>query len=138
VRLVARDDDRRALLLERCHPGTRLWNAETDQLEISLGLLSRLTTPLRDSMSFRRLRDEAECWGEEIKREVRVELGAVERSEELAERAAEPGALEIRDAQMIPQSGNVGDPSSDHRSVDEEHGKHRPARAVLEGRHTSI
>ena len=32
VRLLARDDERRALLIERCVPGTRLWDASADEV----------------------------------------------------------------------------------------------------------
>ena len=45
VRLLARDDTRRALLVERCRPGTRLWDseaAEADEITVVAQLLRTL------------------------------------------------------------------------------------------------
>ena len=42
VRLLARDDARRAFVCERCRPGTELWNAEADEQDVIAGLLPRL------------------------------------------------------------------------------------------------
>jgi streptomycin 6-kinase len=67
VRLLARDHDRRALLIERCRPGSPLWDEATGH-EIAIGLLSRLTTPLREDHSFRTLREEAERWADDVPR----------------------------------------------------------------------
>ena len=49
VRLLARDDERRALLLERCVPGTTLHGSGADETAVILGLLERLphTAPTR-------------------------------------------------------------------------------------------
>jgi streptomycin 6-kinase len=61
VRLLARDDDRHALLLERCRPGTHLRVEPADRaLEVLTGLLPRLWEPA--GASFRTLREEAEWW----------------------------------------------------------------------------
>jgi streptomycin 6-kinase len=66
VRLIARDDERRALLLERCRPGTRLEDSGADEIEIVAGLLPRLSLALEDPHPFRRLADEAERWTREV------------------------------------------------------------------------
>jgi streptomycin 6-kinase len=66
VRLVARDDEHRALLLERCVPGTELWHADTNQVEVISSLVPRLQVEVRDPCPFRTLADEAERWAEEV------------------------------------------------------------------------
>ncbi len=58
VRLLARDDDRSALLLERCDPGTFL-SAAPDPLGVLIELLPRLWT---SADGFRTLAEEAEHW----------------------------------------------------------------------------
>jgi len=68
VRLVARDDHARALLLERCRPGTRLWDADEDELEVVAGLLPRLQTEVRGAHEFTLLSDEADRWADEVPR----------------------------------------------------------------------
>jgi streptomycin 6-kinase len=61
VRLVARDDRRHALLLERCRPGTHLRTEPAEQaLETLTGLLPRLWKPA--GAPFRSLREEVEWW----------------------------------------------------------------------------
>jgi streptomycin 6-kinase len=61
VRLVARDDRRRALLLERCRPGTHLRTEPAERaLETLAGLLPRLWKPA--GAPFRPLREEVEWW----------------------------------------------------------------------------
>jgi streptomycin 6-kinase len=74
VRLLARDDERRALVCERCRPGTRLWDAAVDQAGVVTELLPRLRREPVAPHPFRRLADEAERWAEEVPR--RYELGA--------------------------------------------------------------
>jgi streptomycin 6-kinase len=60
VRLLARDDARSALLLERCEPGTHLSAAGADaSLEVLIELLPRLWKP---GDGFRPLADEAAWW----------------------------------------------------------------------------
>lgn len=66
VRLLARDDERRALLIERCVPGTRLWDAGIDEPEVIAALLPRLQLELRDPHPFTLLADEADRWAEEV------------------------------------------------------------------------
>jgi streptomycin 6-kinase len=60
VRLLARDDERHALLLERCEPGTHLTAQGQDAaLDVLIELLPRLWKPAE---GFRPLADEAEWW----------------------------------------------------------------------------
>ncbi|CAN5146566.1 aminoglycoside phosphotransferase family protein [soil metagenome] len=61
VRLLARDDERWAMLLERCEPGTNLAEAGRDAaLEVLIGLLPRLWQAAGDP--FHSLADEAAWW----------------------------------------------------------------------------
>jgi streptomycin 6-kinase len=63
VRLLEYDVERRALLLERCEPGTPLSEVEQDAaLDVTVGLLSRLWKPA--GPPFRLLADEAAWWAE--------------------------------------------------------------------------
>jgi streptomycin 6-kinase len=73
VRLVDRDDSRRALLLERCRPGTRLWDSRADEVAVVAELLPRLWGPPVAPHPFRLLADEAARWADEVPR--RYELG---------------------------------------------------------------
>jgi len=59
VRLLARDDERHALLLERCEPGTFLSAAAADPLGVLVELLPRLWT---DPAGFHTLTDEVAWW----------------------------------------------------------------------------
>lgn len=68
VRLLARDDERRALLVERCVPGTRLWDAGVDEIVVVAGLMPRLQVEMGPDHPFARLADEAERWAEEVPR----------------------------------------------------------------------
>jgi len=68
VRLLERDDQRQAMLLERCEPGTHLCDQDLDKaLGVFIGLLPRLWKPA--GAPFRSLTDEAGHWLEEIPRE---------------------------------------------------------------------
>ena len=61
MRLLARDDARSAMLLERCEPGTTLAAAGPDvALEVLIGLLPRLWK--RAGEPFHPLEDEAAWW----------------------------------------------------------------------------
>ncbi len=73
VLVVARDDERRALLIERCRPGTRLWDAGVDQRAVAAELLPRLWIEPAEPHPFRLLADEGERWAEAVPR--RYELG---------------------------------------------------------------
>src|SRR5262245_9044255 len=68
VRLLARDHERRALLVERCLPGTRLWDAGVDEERVVADLLPRLHVELREPHPFRRLADVADRWAEDLPR----------------------------------------------------------------------
>jgi streptomycin 6-kinase len=67
VRLLARNDERRALLLERCRPGTELWNTEEDDVAVVSLLLPRVSVEL-DAHPFRTVADEADRWARELPR----------------------------------------------------------------------
>ena len=61
ARLLARDDERRALLVERLRPGTQLWALpDREATEIAADVLERLWIPADDP--FRRLEDAAAHW----------------------------------------------------------------------------
>jgi streptomycin 6-kinase len=61
VQLLARDDDRSAMLLERCEPGTTLAEAGPDvALDVLIALLPRLWVETGEP--FRTLKDEAAWW----------------------------------------------------------------------------
>lgn len=66
VRLLGRDDQRRALLLERCVPGTPLAEAGADQIAVACDLLARVTVEAEEP--FRRLADEADGWVDDLSR----------------------------------------------------------------------
>jgi streptomycin 6-kinase len=59
VRLLARDDERHALLLERCAPGTPLAEGADDPLGVLVDLLPRLW---KDATGFRTLAEEVAWW----------------------------------------------------------------------------
>jgi streptomycin 6-kinase len=65
VRLLAHDEERHALLLERCVPGTHLTRAGQDEaLDVAVSLLPRLSKPA--GAPFRPLAEEAAGWVERI------------------------------------------------------------------------
>jgi streptomycin 6-kinase len=68
VLLRAEDEERRALLVERCVPGTQLWGEpdEDDAMRIAAGILRRLWRPPPDDHRFRLLADVAAGWTEEL------------------------------------------------------------------------
>jgi streptomycin 6-kinase len=68
VRLLAHDDERHALLLERCRPGTYLGELDAHAgLEVLIGLLPRLWKPA--GPPFRSLAEEAGWWAGYIRPE---------------------------------------------------------------------
>jgi streptomycin 6-kinase len=87
VRVVARDDARRAYLCERCRPGTTLFETGVDQIPIVVGLLPRLTRELATPGPFRLLADEADRWAEEVPH--RFELGGRPFERALLDRAVD-------------------------------------------------
>ena len=68
VRLLRRDDRRRAFLVERCRPGTPLSDSRDDEIEVVCGLLPRLAIELDARDPFRLLADEGDRWLEEVPR----------------------------------------------------------------------
>src|SRR5262245_24341711 len=70
VQLHARDDVRRALLIERCVPGTPLWDAQVDeaQADVVAELLPRLQIPVDEGHPFTLLADQADLWAENVPR----------------------------------------------------------------------
>jgi len=68
VQLRGRDDVRRALLIERCVPGTQLWSAEVDETEVVAELLPRLQIRTDVRHPFTLLADEADRWAEDVPR----------------------------------------------------------------------
>jgi streptomycin 6-kinase len=65
VRLLARNDARSALLIERCRPGTQLWLLPDDEAtEVAADVLEQLWLPADGP--FRRLEDEAARWAGEL------------------------------------------------------------------------
>jgi streptomycin 6-kinase len=68
VRLVAHDEARRALLIERCRPGTPLTASAVDDRSVVTELLPRLWIKPRGRHPFRLIADEAERWAEDVPR----------------------------------------------------------------------
>ena len=68
VRLLAHDPERRALLIERCEPGTQLWELgdEDEANRVAARVLRRLWRPPSPGHVFRLLADEAARWAEEL------------------------------------------------------------------------
>ena len=65
VRLLARDDERRAMLVERLRPGTQLWAVpDAVATEIAAGVLEQLRIPAAEP--FRHLEDQATRWVDEL------------------------------------------------------------------------
>lgn len=68
ARLLAKDDDLRAYLVERLRPGRQLWELPDDEAtEIAAGVLEQLWVPAGEP--FRRLEDAAAQWVEELPRQ---------------------------------------------------------------------
>ena len=68
VQLRARDDVRRALLIERCVPGTQLWDAGVDETDVVAELLPRLQIPVGEGHPFTLVFEEADRWAENVPR----------------------------------------------------------------------
>jgi streptomycin 6-kinase len=66
VQLLARDDGRRALLLERCRPGTPLRDTDADQQAVVGDLLTTLPRAPGPAHPFRLVADEAARWAVEV------------------------------------------------------------------------
>jgi streptomycin 6-kinase len=72
VRVVARADEHRAFLIERCWPGTRLWDSGADEPSVVAELLPGLRGDVTQPHPFRLAADEARRWAEEV--QARYEL----------------------------------------------------------------
>jgi len=68
VRLLARDDSRRAYVCERCRPGRRLWDTGADELAVFMELLPQLVLEVTGPHPFRHVADEGARWAEEVPR----------------------------------------------------------------------
>jgi len=66
ARLLARDDERRAFLIERCRPGTQLWDTGEDEVAVAAQLLPCLSLELESPHPFRTVADEADRWLREL------------------------------------------------------------------------
>lgn len=68
VRLLSYDAPRRALLVERCHPGEQLWSVADDEEAARIGsaVLERIWRAAPSDHTFRRLADEAMRWAREL------------------------------------------------------------------------
>lgn len=67
VRLLAHDPGSRALLIERCVPGTPLGDTYSDdEIEVAAGLMRRLWRAPSHDVTWRRLSDDAERWFVEL------------------------------------------------------------------------
>ena len=66
ARLVARDDDRRAFLCERCRPGTELAGSGADDVAVVSEILPRLGQLPLEPHPFRTLASEAKRWASEV------------------------------------------------------------------------
>jgi streptomycin 6-kinase len=67
VRLLAHDPSRRAILVERCEPGTQLWRvSEEDANDAAAAVLRRLWRPPPDGHAVRLLAEQAALWAEEL------------------------------------------------------------------------
>lgn len=67
VRLLAHDRDRHAMLLERCEPGTSLWElrgGERESFRLAAEVLGRLWRPPARGHSFRPIAEDAARWAD--------------------------------------------------------------------------
>jgi streptomycin 6-kinase len=81
VTLLAADERVQALLLERCHPGTPLWEIEDDAEATRLAgdALRRIWHPPPEEHQFRSLREEAAWWARKLPEDWEVLGGPIER-----------------------------------------------------------
>ncbi len=73
VRLLEHDEQQRALLVERCSPGSQLWAVDDDAEAtcIASGVLGEIRRAPPIHHRFRGLADVAEAWAEELERDWR-------------------------------------------------------------------
>jgi streptomycin 6-kinase len=65
VRVVAQANEHRAFLVERCRPGTRLWDSGADEHSVVADVLPRLWVEVTEPHPFRLAADEAGRWEQE-------------------------------------------------------------------------
>ena len=112
VRLLRHDSARRALVIERCEPGTRLWDIpEEDAIRVAADVLRSLWRPAPVEHSFTLLPDEAAVWSEYVAERWRRQGQPFERTllDEAMSFAGEAG-LSQRDLVVLHQDfhgGNV-------------------------------
>ena len=68
VRLLQRDDERHAFLIERCVPGTRLWDVDVDEIDVICELITRLQTETDEASHVPALADAADRWVTDVPR----------------------------------------------------------------------
>ena len=109
VRVVARADDQRAFLIERCRPGTRLWDSAADEPSVVAELLLRLRGEATEPHPFRLAADEALRWAEDV--QARYALGGRPFEQSLVDLAvdvfgsADPGAKALVNQDL--HGGNI-------------------------------
>ena len=102
-------DDHRAFLIERCRPGTRLWDSAADEPSVVAELLLRLRGEATEPHPFRLAADEALRWAEEVP--ARYALGGRPFEQSLVELAvdvfgsADPGATALVNQDL--HGGNI-------------------------------
>ncbi len=96
VRLLARDDSRRAFLCERCRPGRRLWDTNADELSVFVALLPRVALEIAAPHPFRHVASEAERWADEVPR--RYEAGGKPFEQSLLDLAVDVFRIADREA----------------------------------------
>ena len=71
VRLLAYDETRRALLIEQCQPGTRLWEVDDDEeaTRLAASVLTALWRPPPEGHRFVSLADASARWAVELPRD---------------------------------------------------------------------
>jgi streptomycin 6-kinase len=100
VRLLAHDPERRALLVERCEPGTPLWELDDEvAMPVALRVLERIWKPPPAEHAFRPLAAEARRWAVDL-RSAWEELGRPFETELLEEAVA--ACLELGPDQGAP------------------------------------
>jgi streptomycin 6-kinase len=68
VRLLGRDDELGALVIERCIPGARLWDTEADEIDVISDLLPRLQVEPDAATPVPLLAEAADRWLEDVPR----------------------------------------------------------------------
>jgi streptomycin 6-kinase len=68
VRLLERDDERHAFLIERCVPGARLWDVDVDEIDVICELIPRLQIVTDEASQLPALADAADRWADDVPR----------------------------------------------------------------------